>query len=113
MSAVPGQAEGAAVTGILGFESAVKNRVYMASKKLRPGSFKSGSGKSRTPTRRTGRTAGTSQSAFAGYGFQGGQQSAKHRAQKPEEAPKESAEEPDESAGCDESTPDSDSDEEE
>lgn len=42
----------------------------MASKKLRPGSFKSSSSGKKGATRRTGRTTGISQSAFAGYGYQ-------------------------------------------
>jgi len=65
----------------------------MASKKLRPGSFKSGSGKSRSATRRTGRTAGTSQSAFAGYGFQGQHPATQTPAAAPPDAEQESPEE--------------------
>lgn len=55
----------------------------MASKKLRPGSFKSSKG----PVRRTGRTTGISQSAFAGYGFQPNQQAAPPPAEPADKSP--------------------------
>ncbi len=58
----------------------------MASKKLTPGSSKSSTGGRKASTRRTGRTTGISQSAFAGYAFQGKQPAAKPAAESESES---------------------------
>lgn len=61
----------------------------MASKKLTPGSSKSSTGGRKASTRRTGRTTGISQSAFAGYAFQGKQPAAKPAAESESESESE------------------------
>lgn len=61
----------------------------MASKKLTPGNSKSGAGGRKTSTRRTGRTTGISQSAFAGYAFKGNQPAAQPPAEPAAESPVE------------------------